>query len=83
MGSLEKAKGTQLSGPASGGAANRAVVDLMAVRLGVARESVRLEKSGTSRAKMLSVDGMKDDEARDSLLKVPGGTGAGSTAHFG
>jgi uncharacterized protein YggU (UPF0235/DUF167 family) len=56
--------------PPAGGEANRAVIDLVADWLGVAQGSVRLEKAGSSRAKVVNVDGMTDDEARDRLHAV-------------
>ena len=48
--------------PARGGAANRAVAELLGEWLGEPRPSVRWEKVGASRAKVLVVDGLDDAE---------------------
>jgi uncharacterized protein YggU (UPF0235/DUF167 family) len=49
------------------GAANAAILDLLARRLGVPRPSVRWLQAGTSPAKRLTVEGLDEEEARRRL----------------
>ena len=53
--------------PAVGGAANRAVLALVAERLSIAPSSVRWERAGTSRSKLIAVLGLTDEEVRERL----------------
>lgn len=53
--------------PPSGGKANRAVLELMADWLGLPPSLVRWTKAGTSRAKVLSADGISEEEATRRL----------------
>jgi uncharacterized protein (TIGR00251 family) len=52
----------RVTAPAVGGAANAALVDLLADSLGVARRDVRIVAGATSRQKLVVVDGV-DREA--------------------
>ena len=49
------------------GAANEALVEFVAERLGVARRAVRILRGERSRMKTLEVDGLGPREARDRL----------------
>ncbi|MBX3478177.1 MAG: DUF167 domain-containing protein [Brevundimonas sp.] len=49
------------------GAANAALVRLLALALGVARSSVTLERGGQSRLKRLSIAGLDDVETKRRL----------------
>lgn len=48
----------RVAAPAVENAANRALVDFVAQRLGIAKRSVRLVAGGTSRKKLLEIDGV-------------------------
>jgi uncharacterized protein (TIGR00251 family) len=54
----------RLQAPPIDGAANEALVTLLAERLGVARRSVRVIAGATSRSKMVEVDGTTEDAVR-------------------
>jgi uncharacterized protein (TIGR00251 family) len=54
----------RLQAPPVDGAANEALVTLLAERLGVARRSVRVIAGATSRSKMVEVDGTTEDAVR-------------------
>jgi len=54
----------RLQAPPVDGAANEALVTLLAARLGVARRSVRVIAGTTSRAKTVEVDGTTEDAVR-------------------
>ena len=56
------------------GRANRALVRLLARRLGVARSGVEIVRGSTSREKLIRIDGIGDADARRILLsnKRPG-----------
>jgi uncharacterized protein len=54
----------RLQAPPVDGAANEALVTLLAERLGVARRSVRVIGGTTSRAKTVEVDGTTEDAVR-------------------
>jgi len=49
------------------GEANTALLKLLAKSLGLPKSAVSLDRGGQSRTKMLSVDGLTDDELRDRL----------------
>jgi len=56
------------------GAANAALVEFVAARLGVPRRAVRIASGAAARMKTLEVDGLDAAEARRRLLaEVPGG----------
>jgi uncharacterized protein (TIGR00251 family) len=48
----------RIAAPPVENAANRALIDFVAERLGVAKRSVRVVSGGTSRRKVLEVDGV-------------------------
>lgn len=52
------------------GEANAALIKLLAKSLGVPKSAVSLDRGGQSRTKMLSVDGLTDDELRDRLTDL-------------
>ena len=54
----------RLQAPPVDGAANEALVTLLAERLGVARRSVRVIAGATSRSKTVEVDGTTEDAVR-------------------
>ena len=54
----------RLQAPPVDGAANEALVRLLAERLGVGRRSVRVIAGATSRAKTVEVDGTTEDAVR-------------------
>ena len=54
----------RLQAPPVDGAANEALVALLAERLGVARRSVRVVAGASSRAKTVEVDGTTEDAVR-------------------
>jgi uncharacterized protein (TIGR00251 family) len=54
----------RLQAPPVDGAANEALVALLAERLGVARRSVRVVAGVSSRAKTIEVDGTTEDAVR-------------------
>jgi hypothetical protein len=58
----------RLTAPPVDGAANDALVRLLAERLGVARSAVRVVGGGSSRSKVVTVDGIGLREARTRLL---------------
>jgi len=53
--------------PPAGGQANRAVARLVAEWLELSLDSVRWEKAGASRAKILRVEGIAEDEVERRL----------------
>jgi uncharacterized protein len=60
----------RLAAPAAEGAANAALVELLAKALGVAKSAVRLVSGQTSRMKLLEVEGL---EALPEALRPPPG----------
>lgn len=62
----------RLQAPPVEGAANEALVILLAERLGVARRSVRVVAGATSRAKTVEIEGTTESAVR--ALAVPPGT---------
>ena len=52
------------------GEANAALLKLLAKTLRVPRSSVTLDRGGQSRTKMVSVDGLSDDDLRDRLTDL-------------
>ena len=61
----------RLQAPPVDGAANEALVRLLADRLGVPRRSVRVVAGATSRAKTVEIDGTTADAVR-ALVAPPG-----------
>ena len=57
----------RLTAPPVEGAANRALVKLLAKRLGVSRSAVSVVRGETSRNKLVEIDGLSDDAVRDAL----------------
>jgi uncharacterized protein (TIGR00251 family) len=51
----------RIAAPAVENAANRALVDFIAQRLGIAKSRVRVFSGGTSRRKTLEIDGVSAD----------------------
>jgi uncharacterized protein (TIGR00251 family) len=49
------------------GEANAALIKLLAKALGVPKSAVSLDRGGQSRTKMISIDGVTDDELRARL----------------
>ena len=56
-----------VTAPAEGGAANRALLELVADRLGLDRNQVTFERAGSSRSKRLVILGLSSDEVRARL----------------
>ena len=61
-----------VSAPAVDGAANRALVDLLADRLGVKRTTVRLVRGTTSSDKLVEILDLPEDEVRRRLEGASG-----------
>lgn len=53
------------------GRANEAVVRLLARRLGIGRASLSIVRGGSSRDKLVEVDGLSDAELRSRLGRAP------------
>jgi uncharacterized protein (TIGR00251 family) len=59
----------RVSAPPVDGKANEAVCRLIAERLGVPKSAVRIVRGESSRDKVVRVDGLSSDEARELLLR--------------
>jgi uncharacterized protein len=57
----------RIAAPAVENAANRAVIDFIARSLGIAKRCVRVVSGGTSRRKVLEIDGVTADEIASAL----------------
>jgi uncharacterized protein len=57
----------RIAAPAVENAANVALVAFVADQLGIAKRSVRIVLGGTSRRKVLEIDGMTDDAIAEKL----------------
>jgi uncharacterized protein len=57
----------RIAAPAVENAANRALLDFVAERLGVAKRSVRIVAGNASRRKMLEIDGVTLEEIATNL----------------
>jgi uncharacterized protein len=57
----------RLSAPPVDGAANAALVDFLAEKLGVARSTIRLVSGQTSRSKVVAIEGLRMDEVAARL----------------
>ncbi len=58
----------RVTAPPVDGKANRALIELVARRLGVARSRVSIVRGEKSRDKLLEVEGVGEDQARSRLL---------------
>jgi len=58
----------RVKAPPEGGRANKAVIKLLAKRLGVPQSAVEVARGAAARDKLIRVDGLPDDEARSLLL---------------
>ena len=67
-GRLADAIKVRVASPPEDGAANRALLDFVAIHLGVPRRSVRLLAGAASRVKVVAVEGMAAGEAEARLL---------------
>ena len=52
------------------GKANAALIKLLAKTLGVSKSAVTLDRGGQSRTKMLTIDGLSDDDLRARLTDL-------------
>lgn len=59
----------RVTAPPTGGAANEALLRLLAAELGLPRRSVRLVAGATGRRKLVAVDGVRPEEV---LARFPG-----------
>ena len=59
----------RVAAPAVGGAANQALVALLAGELGVAKRSIRLVAGAAGRQKLIAVDGV---DTEDVVARWPG-----------
>ena len=57
----------RIAAPPVDEAANRALIDFVAERLGIAKRSVRIVSGGTSRRKLLEVDGVTAESVAAAL----------------
>ena len=57
----------RIAAPPVDDAANRALIDFVAERLGIAQRSVRIVSGGTSRRKLLEVDGVTAESVAATL----------------
>jgi len=55
----------RVSAPPAGGAANDAVIDLLAERLRIPRRQIRIVSGATSRRKRLDIAGVSPEQIRD------------------
>ncbi len=53
------------------GAANEALVALLAERLALPKRSIRIVRGATSRLKTLEIDGLTFEEVRERFIKNP------------
>lgn len=58
----------KVSAVPEGGRANRAVEELLAETLGIAKRSVAVEKGDTSREKILRINGMTIEELKRKII---------------
>jgi uncharacterized protein len=57
----------RIAAPAVENAANLALVEFVANQLGIAKRSVRIASGGTSRRKVLEIEGVRDEEIAERL----------------
>jgi len=57
----------RLTAPPVEGAANRALIKLLAKRLGLSKSAVTVVRGETSRNKLVEIDGLSDDAVRGAL----------------
>lgn len=60
----------RVTAPPADGEANKAVIETVAKRLGIAKSRVQIVAGGSSRTKRLAVDGLSAEEA---LARIAGG----------
>jgi hypothetical protein len=60
----------KVTAPPVDNAANEALVELIAERLGIAKRQVRVVAGASSRRKIVEIDGVTADEATRALLSV-------------
>lgn len=60
----------RVTAPPVDNAANEALVELIAKRLGIAKRQVRVVAGATSRRKIVEIDGVTADEATGALLSA-------------
>jgi uncharacterized protein (TIGR00251 family) len=73
IGALGDALKISVRKPPEGGAANAAVVEVLAKALGVPRASVQIVRGYTSPRKEIHVTGISEAHARACLILLPGG----------
>jgi uncharacterized protein (TIGR00251 family) len=61
----------RVTAPPVEGAANKAVIELLARRLGVPKSAVRIALGERAREKVIEVEGLSDAEAKEMLGAVP------------
>jgi uncharacterized protein YggU (UPF0235/DUF167 family) len=61
----------RLAAPPVEGAANRALIELLAARLGIPRSTVRIERGARGRAKVVAIEGL-DEAGLAARLGVEG-----------
>jgi uncharacterized protein (TIGR00251 family) len=71
VGPLGETLKLSVSKPPSGGAANQAVIALLAATLGVAEKRIRIEAGHTNPRKQVVIQGMSVDDVRDKLGLEP------------
>jgi len=59
----------RIAAPAVENAANRALIDFIAQHLGIAKRCVRVVSGGTSRRKVLEIDGVSGDVIAAALRR--------------
>ncbi|MBX3110469.1 MAG: DUF167 domain-containing protein [Fimbriimonadaceae bacterium] len=64
-----------VSAPPADGEANKAVVELVAKSIGVAKTSVTVRQGAKSRSKVLALATMTPDDVDQWLARLPGGKG--------
>jgi len=67
----------RLAAPPVDNAANEALVELVAARLGIAKRQVRVVAGETSRRKVIEIDGVAAETATSALLTVPNSSKGG------
>ena len=61
----------RVAAPAVDGKANEALIALLAKTLGVTKSSVRIQRGGSSRRKIVAVDGLERAKGDEILRKLP------------
>lgn len=71
----------RVAAPPSGGRANEAVLELLAVVLGAKPADLELVSGASSRTKRVRVTGVEPDDVRKRLESAIGNAGPGATVH--